>query len=295
MQIYTLPHPTPLELRLTKTLGKKINLASWKIFSNGENFVRVKNVESEAIVLGRAHPPGDNFFQTLLLVDTLKRSGAKKISVYLPFFGYSRQDRQLIQGESVAAGCLVNALKAAGATQIVTLDLHSIITSKESAMPIKNVSFMSDLAQALSKEIFEPTYTVVSPDRGGLDRAVLFAQQIKDYNGVAWIEKKRVGQGAPHAMKINGKLSGRTAILVDDMLDTGKTISEAVKILRKRGVRKFYLCVTHPIFSDGAAKLIRSLKFEKIFTSNTLPLPKSIQRSCNITVLDATRRLSGII
>ncbi len=292
MHLYTLPHPTAFERKLAQVLGGTKKLAAWKIFPNGENFVLVKNLKPRVAVLGRSHPPGDNFFQTLLLVDTLKRSGAKKIIVWLPYFGYSRQDRQLIKGESVAASCLVNALRTAGATTIITLDLHSSLTANKSPIPLKSISFMSELAQALANDLRGLSYTILSPDRGGTGRAMLFARNLGYSDKVAWIEKNRTAQGTPHALSIHGKLNGETAVLVDDLLDTGRTISEAVKILRRRGFKKFFLCITHPVFSNGAAKLVRSLKFDKILTSNTLPLSYSIRSACRIKVLDATRCLT---
>lgn len=293
MRIYTLPHPTGFEKKLARSLGNKNKSADWKIFPSGENFVRVNKVESQVGIIGRTNPPGDNFFQTLLLVDTLRRTGAKKIIVWLPFFGYSRQDRQLVKGESVAAGCLPAALKTAGATKIITLDLHNNLTAEQSAIPIKNVSFMPTLALALAKDLRNKVYTIISPDRGGAERAALFARSLGYRDQIAWIEKRRTRQGTPRAKKIHGRLRGKIAILVDDILDTGGTIKEAVRLLRARGFNTFFLCITHPVFSTGAARLVRSLGFKKIFVSNTLPLPISVRRACNIKVIDAARRLAS--
>ncbi len=293
MRIYTLPHPTGFEKKLMRCLGEKNKLADWKIFQNGENFLRVKKVGSHVGIIGRTEPPGDNFFQTLLLVDTLRRNGAKKITVFLPYFGYSRQDRQQIKGESVAASCLITALKAVGATKIVTLDLHSNLIAKDSSIPVKNVSLIPKFSLALTKDLRGEFYSVVSPDKGGLIRAKMFANKIKYHKQVAWIEKFRGKSGKPRALMIHGRTQGEIAVLVDDILDTGRTIEEAVRLLQKNGFRTFFLCITHPIFSDGAAKLIQSLKFKKILVSNTLPLPSGVRRANNIKIIDATTCFCG--
>ena len=295
MRIYTLPNPTALEKKSARLLSATAaRNTEWRVFPNGENFLRVKQVSSRVGVLGRSHPPADNFLRTLLLVDTLRRNGAREIIVWLPYFGYSRQDRALNPGEAVAAASLTAALKAAGATQIVTLDLHSPLVSKESRIPIKTVSFMPELAAALRRDLAGFAYTIVSPDRGGRERAELFAKTLRHRGGICWIEKERSARRV-RARKLHGQPQGMTAVLVDDILDTGGTVKEAVRLLRQRGFRQFFLAVTHPVFSAGAAKTVRSLKFKKILASNSLPLDPVTRRACRVTVLDAAGLLARAV
>lgn len=270
MKTYTLPQMNVLERDMIKKLHSPLNLAQWNVFLNGTIFVRVKPARQPVVVLGRITPPADNFFMTLLLLDTLRRAEALKISLILPYFAYGRQDAAHQRGEAVGAQTATRLLAAAGASRIITLDVHSRIVQTGSPVPLVSVDLFSEMAAKLRISLRKIPCTIVSPDEGGKHRARKFALALGAGSAVAWFEKKR-GDGL-RIIKPHGKFLGTTAVLVDDIIDTGTTIQKAVLSLRKKGFTTFYLCVTHPVFSKNARQIIRSLRFKKIIVSDTLAL-----------------------
>lgn len=279
MSLYHLPDPSPSEKEIFRLLGGADDapLARWKVFPNGEFFVRVEKPDGPTIVFGRTKPPADGFLRTLLLTDTLRREGAKDITLVIPYLGYSRQDRQVLAGDSVASDALIRALAAAGASRIVTVDLHSERVAAASPIPIVNVSALPKLAAELKKEGLPKNVTVVSPDKGGLKRAERFAELLGDGAQTVWIEKKRLENGTVAVERVHGELSGQTAIVVDDILDTGGTVAQAVNLLKDRGYKDICLSVTHGGFSGIADVIINDLNLRKIFVTDTIDLPTAVQ------------------
>jgi len=289
MNVYTLPNPRPLEIAIAKKWDKKFaQNTEWRQFTNGEWHLRVPHMLSEAIVLGRTEMPGDHIFQTLTLIDTLKRNSAQRITLILPYFGYSRHDRIVRTGDHLPADLLTKLFNRCGATRIVTVDLHSSITEKNSPLPISSIDFVPELVKAFKKVWRKKELlTIVSPDQGSKHRANAFRDLLDSSLPVCWLEKHRDPvTGKVHAHELFGVKRGTTALITDDILDTGSTIEECVRQLKIYGFKTFYLCVTHPIFSCTAVQTIRALKFKHIFVSNTVPLSHKTQM-LPITIIDA--------
>ncbi len=279
MKVYCLPEPTPAERDLINQLGGDSSEAGahWRVFPNGELFVRVDKPEISTLVIGRTRPPSDDLLRTLLLVDTLQREGARDITVVIPYFGYSRQDRQVAPGDSVASELVLKALAAAGATRVVTVDMHSDRVTSISPIPVTNVPAVEKLAARIRQENLPPGTTILSPDKGGVSRAERFSALLGTNVQVAWMEKKRLESGAVAITQVHGELNGHTAVIVDDIVDTGSTIAQATNLLRDRGYTDIYLAVTHGCFSGVADVVIGDLGFKKIFVTDTVELPAKAQ------------------
>ncbi|MBI4253088.1 ribose-phosphate pyrophosphokinase [Candidatus Uhrbacteria bacterium] len=298
MNVYTLPNPRPLEISIAKKLDKAFaRNTEWRQFTNGEWFLRITKTASSVIVLGRTEPPADNLLQTLLLLDTLKRNGAKKIILVVPYFGYGRQDRVVRNGDHLPADLFLTLFKTCGANRVITVDIHSQATKKSSSLPLYTVDFMPAVASFMKKESFtKDAFTIVSPDHGGRRRADQLRDLLSPSSSVCWLKKIRDPKtGAVHSRELFGMKRGTTALIVDDILDTGGTIAQAVGVLKKHGFTTFYLASTHPIFSARATQTIRALRFKKIVTSNTLPLLSSTQKTLPIVVIDIAQELTGAI
>jgi ribose-phosphate pyrophosphokinase len=280
MRVYTFPEPRPLERLVAKEIfGQARHLAEWKVFPGGEHFVHVRGVDRRATVVARIEPPADNLLRTLLLLDTLQRNGSRQIDLVAPYFAYSRQDRPRREGDCLSALFVAKQIADMGASRIITVEMHSDRTIEASPIPIVNVSMIADLAERFRELHDGKPITVVSPDLGSVKRAAVFAAAWQGAAGVMWIEKYRSVGGEITARKVVGEAVGKTAILVDDMVDTGATVLEAVEMLRENGFRNFHLATVHPVFSGGAVRTVAKCKFGHVVLTDTLPLPRGLAKS----------------
>ncbi|MBI2484108.1 ribose-phosphate pyrophosphokinase [Candidatus Uhrbacteria bacterium] len=297
--VYTLPDSTPCEhyIRDHLTSDAASPPALWKVFPNGEQYVRLPAIAKKIVVVGRTWGPGDNLWKTLLLVHAARQNGAEHIVVVLTYYAYSRQDRMRLKGEPLSGALFAHLCAQAGASEIITMDLHSRRVQEASPIPIISVPFIEEFARAY-REI-EPGYedsVIVAPDKGAKEHANEFAGFLKTGKKCIWIEKERdpvsgaVHQGIVHGLAHNGR-----AVLLDDMLDTGGTIEASVNTLRERGFHDISLCVTHPIFSGEAPARIKRLGFSHIIVSDTLPLADSVIRLPDIHVISAGPKLTKAI
>ncbi len=284
MKLFSIPHPVGLARALLSGRGFTRGIAEWKRFTDGEASVNVGAVSGRVAALGRLTPGTDDIFLTALLIDALRRNGAARVTVIVPYLAYERQDRRAAPGEPVSAAVVTRLLAAAGASRIMTADLHSRADAAVSMIPIANVPVLTSMAAPLARLLRGRQVTVVSPDRGGLARASAFAKALGAGRPI-WIEKERLPSGAK-ARRLRGKPLPGPVVLVDDIVDTGGTVFEAVRLLKKAGARELYLCATHPILSGPAVKRLRSCGFRRIFFSDTVPLTRAA-RNLPITVITA--------
>lgn len=294
MHCYLLPEPTALERKIAKHAADGANPVMWKTFPDGEIFCRVGAVTDGTCVIGRTMAPADNFFRTALLIDTLRRAGASEVVAAIPYLGYSRQDRQIETGDAVTSHFVLDALAAAGAARIVTVDAHSESTVSACPVPVVDVNPIPEMALAIRVALGE-RFTVIAPDHGAKHRAERFAAELVSREP-AWIEKQRDPKtGKVEIVNIHGDLQGDTAVIVDDIVDTGSTIALAVGALREKGFTTIHLCVTHPVFSAGAAALLRKLKLGRIVTTNTIDVSEAMSRVPGLRVIDLSRKIADAI
>ncbi len=296
--VFTLPNPRPFEKSIAKKLDKTFaRNTEWRHFSNGEWLLTVRQKTRSAVVLGRTDPPGDHLVQTLTLIDTLKRNGAQDITLVLPYFGYSRQDREVRKGDHLPADLFIKIFKHCGATRIITVDLHSPVTEKNSPLPLVNIDPIPEFVKAF-KKIWKKSdgLTIVSPDHGSRHRADIFRDLLDPSVPVCWLEKHRNPKtGKVHSHELLGIKQGTTALILDDICDTGGTIQECARHLKKNGFKTLFLCVTHPVLSGNAIQTLRALKFKQIFVSNTISLSPKTKKALPIAVVDALPKILSII
>ncbi len=262
---------TPLSESIAKHLGTELGKVEVGRFPNGET--RVELLESVRgkhvfVVQSTCPPVNDTLMELLLIIDALKRSSAGTISVVIPFFGYSKQDKKKTGREPISAKLVADMLSTAGADRIITIDLHAPQIEGFFDIPVDNLSTISIFADYISKN-GKNDLVVVAPDAGGVKRARSLANVLEAR--LAIIDKYRKHYKEADAMNVVGKVDGLNAIIIDDFIDTGSSIVEAVKALRNHGAKSVIVMCTHPINTDPATERLKQADCDIIVT-DTIPL-----------------------
>ncbi|MCL6517699.1 ribose-phosphate diphosphokinase [Alicyclobacillus sp.] len=263
-------------------------------FSDGE--IRIKLGESVRgcnvfVIQPTSAPVNEHLMELLIMVDALKRASARAVNVVIPYYGYARQDRKARARDPITAKLVANLLEKAGANRVICMDLHAGQIQGFFDIPLDHLVGLPILANYfLEKDIRNPV--VVSPDMGGVTRARQLAERLGA--PLAIIDKRRPDANVAEVMNIIGEIDGKTAILVDDMIDTAGTITLGAKALLERGAREVYACCIHPVLSgDGVDKLRRS-EIREIVVTNTINLPPE-KRLDKITVLSVAELIAEAI
>lgn len=268
----------PLAQKIAKSLGVPLSKLEIFVFADGEKRVRVldKVVEEECVVVQPTSPPADsNYMELFFIIDALKRSGASSITAVIPYLGYQRQDHIFRDGEAVSLEVVVETLQSTGVSKIITFDLHSIKIPELFRLPLIHLSALSLFAQHIKKNLLAQAgdSILVSPDMGGIRRI----RELSSYLGdmpYASIDKNRdLATGKVEAVDLEGNVKGKTAIIVDDMISTGKTIVEGSKLLLKKGAKRVFVFATHPVFSKNSSELLENSLVEKVFVCDTINIP----------------------
>jgi ribose-phosphate pyrophosphokinase len=247
-------------------------------FPDGEVVVEVReNVRGgDCFVLQSiCTPPNDNLMELLLLMDALRRASAKRITAVIPYFGYARQDRKVAPRVPISAKLVADLITTAGALRVLTVDLHAGQIQGFFNIPVDNLYAMPVLIQYLRKRLEGRRVSVVSPDAGGVERARAFARRLNA--NLAIIDKRRPRASEVADMQLVGEVRDSSALLVDDMIDTGGTITEAAKVVMKAGATEVLACATHPILSDPACERLNKSALTELITTNTIPLRAKAQ------------------
>lgn len=254
-----------------------LTLANYRLgrFADGEVSLHLDSPVAlkVAFVLGSFYPPAENLIELLTLINTLHINGAAKVVVVIPYLGYGKSDRLDRPSIPVNARLFVQALEMAGADQFITLNLHSQLISRYFRNPHLELSAMDLFAKRLSS-LGLTDLTVVTPDQGGIERATVYAKDLGKHDIIV-IEKHRPADDETEVVKVNGDVSGKNVILVDDMVQTGKTLITAAAALKQNGAGDIYVAVTHFVYSAGALELLANdNNFKKIFITNSIPTPE---------------------
>eukprot|EP01026_Neomeris_dumetosa_P062551 TRINITY_DN5920_c0_g1_i4.p2 TRINITY_DN5920_c0_g1~~TRINITY_DN5920_c0_g1_i4.p2 ORF type:complete len:242 (+),score=28.94 TRINITY_DN5920_c0_g1_i4:164-889(+) len=228
------------------------------------------------------------------MIDACKRASARSITAVIPYYGYARADRKVQGRESIAAKLTANLITAAGADRILAIDLHSGQCVGYFDIPVDHVYGESVLLDYIaSKQIVNGDLVVVSPDVGGVARARSFAKKLNDAP-LAIVDKRRQGHNVAEVMNLIGDVKGKVAVLVDDMIDTAGTITNAAQVLHQEGAREVFACATHAVFSPPAIERLSSGVFQEVIVTNTVLLPES---RCfqELTVLSVANLLAHTI
>lgn len=266
-------------------------------FANGEIFCEIEKHVRGAdvfIVQSTSGPVNDNMMELLIMTDALKRASATSITAVMPFYGYARQDRKSAPRTPITAKLVADLLTVAGATRVITMDLHAGQIQGFFNIPFDNIFASPVILNYIKKEIFTEKTIFISPDAGGVERVRFYAKKLNA--DIAMIDKRRTGKNVAEAMNVVGNVSGKECIIIDDMIDTAGTLVEACKALRANGATKIYACATHPVFSPPAIKRISECaELDRVIVTDTIPLTEDAKNCSKIVLLSTAELLAKAI
>lgn len=253
-------------------LGTSLSPVVIKNFSDGELYVRVQESVRGVdvfVIQPTCNPVNDNLMELLLIIDALKRASAQSITAIMPYYGYARQDRKSAGREAISAKLVADMLATAGVDRVVGLDLHTgqlqgffnVLTDHLYATPVL-------FNYLMTRPLKDPV--VVSPDAGGVERARVFAKKFGA--PIAIIDKRRLGHNIAEVSHVIGDVQGRSAILVDDIIDTAGTICSGAELLMQQGAEEVYVMAAHPVFSGPAVERLANSCIKEVIVTNSIPL-----------------------
>jgi ribose-phosphate pyrophosphokinase len=275
-------------------LGSSLTPALVETFSDGE--IRIEMAENVRggdvfVIQSTCAPVNYNIMELGLMLDALKRASVARVTAVVPYYGYARQDRKVIPRVPISAKVVADFLTVAGMHRLLTIDLHSGQIQGFFNVPVDNLYASKVLIDYLRG--IDGDLVIVSPDAGGTERARAYAKRLKA--GLAIIDKRRDAPNQSQAMHVIGQVKDKIAIVVDDMIDTAGTITEAGKILRENGAKDVLACATHPVLSGPAVGRLDSSDFSSIVVTDTIPLKKEARQSSKIKVLSVASLLAKAI
>jgi ribose-phosphate pyrophosphokinase len=268
----------PLAQEVARYLGTDLGPMIRKQFADGELYVQIQESIRGAdvyLIQPCCNPVNDHIMELLVMVDACRRASARQITAVIPYYGYARADRKTAGRESITAKLVANLITQAGANRVLAMDLHSAQIQGYFDIPMDHVYGSPVILDYLASKNL-PDVVVVSPDVGGVARARAFAKKLNDAP-LSIIDKRRQAHNVAEVMNVIGDVKGKTAILVDDLIDTAGTLTEGARLLRQEGASKIYACATHAVFSEPAIERLSSGLFEEVIVTNTIPLPQQNQ------------------
>lgn len=277
LKIFSLNSNEALAQEIAEHVGLPLGKSSVTHFSDGEIQINIEESIRGCdvfIVQSTSQPVNENLMELLIMVDAVKRASARTVTVVMPYYGYARQDRKARSREPITAKLVANLLETAGATRVIVLDLHApqiqgffdILIDHLIAVPLISDYFLNESSIDLEDVI------VVSPDHGGVTRARKMADRLKA--PIAIIDKRRPRPNVAEVMNIVGNVEGKTAIIIDDIIDTAGTISIAAQALIESGAKEVYACCTHPVLSGPAVQRINDSVIKELIVTNSIALPE---------------------
>jgi ribose-phosphate pyrophosphokinase len=243
-----------------------------KRFSDGEINVEIRdNVRGvDVFIIQPTCPPvNDHLMELLVLMDALKRASAKRVTAVLPYYGYARQDRKVLPRAPITAKLVADLLTAAGVSRVLTMDLHAGQIQGFFNIPVDHL-YSAPVILEYIKGNYRNDLVMVSPDAGGVERARAVAKRLNA--SLAIIDKRREGPNVATVMNIIGEVEGKTAVMLDDMVDTAGTLVQSADALRAKGAKHIYACATHAVLSGPAIDRLESSQIEELVVTNTVPL-----------------------
>jgi len=268
---------------LAEKIAKKCKLplgnAEVVRFKDGEIFIHIDETvrgRDVFIVQSTSKPVNENLMEVLIFIDAVKRASAKSINIIMPYYGYARQDRKSSPREPITAKLVANLLTTAGADRILTMDLHADQIQGFFDLPLDHMQGLPLMVNYFKKKgLYGDDVVVVSPDVGGVKRARKLAQWLDCK--MAIIDKRRPKPNISEVMNLIGEVEGKTAIFIDDMIDTAGTITNGAMAIMERGAKEAYACCTHGIFSEPAIERIATSPLKEVVTTDSIALPPEKQ------------------
>ncbi|MGG3561869.1 ribose-phosphate diphosphokinase [Neobacillus rhizosphaerae] len=285
-KMFTLNSNRKLAEEMAQILSCELGRSSVSRFSDGEIHINIEESVrgSEVYLVQSTSQPGNEYIMELLImIDALKRASAKAINVVIPYYGYARQDRKARSREPITAKLIANLLERAGATRVLTMDLHAPQIQGFFDIPVDQLIGVPILADYFEKKGLEDV-VIVAPDNGGVTRARKLASRL--HAPIAFVDKRRPKPNVAEIMNIVGNIEGKNAILIDDLIDTAGTITLAAQGLMEKGAKAVYACCTHPVLSGPAVSRIEASPIKELVVTNTIELPeeKMINKITSLSV-----------
>lgn len=284
-----------LSQKISEYLARPLGKTKLNRFSDGEIQVEIhENVRKREvfIIQSTCAPVNDTLMELLLMVDALKRSSASPITAVIPYFGYSRQDKKVAPRVPISAKLVADLLTNSGVHRVITLDLHAGQIQGFFNIPVDNLYAAPILLEHIRNN-YNGDLVVVSPDAGGVERARAFAKRL--HAGLAIVDKRRSAPNQAKAMAIIGDVEGKTAIILDDMVDTAGTLTEAAGVIKAKGAKEVHACCTHPVLSGPAVERINNSCLDTLVVTDTIPLSEEARLCEKIDTVSIARLVSEAI
>ena len=273
MKLFSGNSNLPLARSIAASIGIELGKATVSAFPDGETFVKIEeNVRGEDVFLMQSTSPPTNhhLMEMFIMIDALRRASASRITAVLPFYGYARQDRKDQPRVPITAKLVANLLVAAGANRVLTMDLHAQQIQGFFDIPVDHLYAAPVMYEYLkSKKLTD--LVVVSPDIGGLKMAHAYSQVLDV--GLAIVAKRRKNATEVESVAVIGEIRGKNVLMVDDLTETAGTLTNASALLRKRGAKKIFACVSHAILNDLGIERLRKSRIDELITTDTVLRP----------------------
>ena len=287
-------------LKLANDISKYVSLelsnCDVKRFADNEIFVEVKeNVRGEDVfvIQSTSYPTNDNLMELLIIIDTLRRASAKRITAVVPYFGYARQDRKPGPRTPITSKLVANMIDKAGANRVLTMDLHAGQIQGFFDIPTDNLFAAPVLVEDIKSKLTSNTPIVVSPDVGGVVRARIIAKRIGA--DLAIVDKRREKAGESEVMNIIGDVKGKECFMIDDIVDSAGTLCNASDALIREGATKVYSYVTHGVLSGKAVERVNKSSLTKLLITDTIEESDAVKKSDKIDVISISSLLGEAI
>ena len=281
---------------ISKYVGLDLSNCDVKRFADNEIFVEMKeNVRGEDVfvIQSTSYPANDNLMELLIIIDTLRRASAKRITAVVPYFGYARQDRKPGPRTPITSKLVANMIDKAGANRVLTMDLHAGQIQGFFDIPTDNLFAAPVLVEDIKSKLTSNAPIVISPDVGGVVRARIIAKRIGA--DLAIVDKRREKAGESEVMNIIGDVKGKECFMIDDIVDSAGTLCNASDALIKEGATKVYSYVTHGVLSGKAVERVNKSSLTKLLITDTIEESEAVKESDKIDVISISSLLGEAI
>jgi ribose-phosphate pyrophosphokinase len=285
----------PLAEEIGRHIGVPVGEVKIQRFADGEVYFQLlENVRGVDVfvVQPTCYPVDQHLVELLVMIDALKRASAARITVVVPYYGYARQDRKDRPRVAISAKLIADLLTTAGANRALFVDLHAAQIQGFFNIPVDHL-FASPVLVSHFRDLNLPNLTVVSPDAGGVERARFFAQKVGA--PLAIVDKRRTDMNVAEVMHVVGDVSGKTCLIIDDIIDTAGTLVKTVDALHAAGAATVYAAASHAVLSGPAIDRIANSRLEQVVVTNTIPLREAAQKLPKIKVLSIAGLLGAAI
>jgi ribose-phosphate pyrophosphokinase len=285
----------PLAAKVSEYSGVPLTDTTVSTFSDGEISVQInENIRGcDIFVLqSTSYPVNHNLMELLLIIDALKRASARRITAVIPYYGYARQDRKVQPRVPISSKLVADLLTAAGTNRVLTIDLHAAQIQGFFNIPVDHLYASPVLLDYINKSNFE-NLAIVSPDAGGVERARAFAKRLNA--SLAIVDKRREVANESKVMNVIGNVQDRDVILLDDMIDTAGTITQAAQALHDNGAKRVLAACSHAVLSGPALERINNSVLESVITTDTIPLDEKVRICSKLKVLSVSMLLADAI